>query len=134
MIGFGYLLSVSAGAASWDPVSHQKRVTALDWLITTLAFIGFSLPTFFHRIAADFDLQYSRLGWVPFIYSSTLVVSGLGQLSGSWCGSPFCLMLVLALFQTAILMRFIRTAIAEELSQGYVRTARAKGLSQISHL
>ena len=36
---------------------------------------------------------------------------------------------VLALYQSAVLMRFIRSAVAEELEQEYVRTALAKGLS-----
>jgi peptide/nickel transport system permease protein len=41
---------------------------------------------------------------------------------------------VLALYQSAVLMRFIRSSVLEELNQEYVRTAYAKGLSQISVL
>jgi peptide/nickel transport system permease protein len=37
---------------------------------------------------------------------------------------------VLALFQTATLVRFTRASVLEHLPQDYVRTARAKGLAQ----
>ena len=40
--------------------------------------------------------------------------------------------LVLGLYQSARLMRFIRSSILEELNQDYVRTAYAKGLSKFS--
>ena len=39
---------------------------------------------------------------------------------------PVC---VLALYQSAVLMRFIRSSVLEELNQDYVRTAYAKGLN-----
>ena len=42
---------------------------------------------------------------------------------------PVC---VLALYQSAILMRFIRSSVLEELNQEYVRTAYAKGLRHLA--
>jgi peptide/nickel transport system permease protein len=36
---------------------------------------------------------------------------------------------VLVLFQTAVLMRFIRAAMLDEIPQNYVKTAQAKGLT-----
>jgi peptide/nickel transport system permease protein len=41
---------------------------------------------------------------------------------------------VLAFYQSAILMRFVRAAVLDELPQEYVRTAYAKGLSQLGVL
>jgi peptide/nickel transport system permease protein len=37
---------------------------------------------------------------------------------------------VLVLFQTAVLMRFIRAAMLDEIPQNYVKTAQAKGLTR----
>ncbi len=127
VIGSGYLLSVLL-ALPLGALSAIKKGTVVDWLISTLAFIGFSLPTFFTGLLLILIFSV-HLGWLPFIYSSTLVVT---DWSSVWelVRQSVLPVMVLALFQTAILMRFVRTAIAEELPQNYVRTARAKGLSR----
>ena len=127
VIGSGYLLCVLL-ALPLGTLSAIKKGTALDWLISTLAFVGFSLPTFFTGLLLILIFSV-QLGWFPFIYSSTLVVSDWSSFLELVRQSILPVM-VLALFQTAILMRFVRAAIAEELPQGYVRTARAKGLSR----
>ncbi len=127
VIGSGYLLSVLL-AIPLGTISALKKGTALDWLISTLAFVGFSLPTFFTGLLLILIFSV-RLGWFPFIYSSTLVVSDWPSFLELVRQSILPVM-VLALFQTAILMRFIRAAISEELPQDYVRTARAKGLTR----
>ena len=126
VIGAGYLFSVLL-ALPLGTISAIKKGTGLDWLISTLAFVGFSLPTFFTGLLLILIFSV-QLGWVPFIYSSTLVVNNWGSF---WelVRQSILPVAVLALFQTAILMRFIRSAIAEELPQDYVRTAHAKGLS-----
>ncbi|MBT9311145.1 ABC transporter permease [Leptothoe kymatousa] len=127
VIGSGYLLSVLL-ALPLGTLSAIKKGTWVDGLITTLAFVGLSLPTFFTGLLLI--LLFSvQLGWVPFIYSSTLVVTNWSSFI-ELVRQSILPVLVLALFQTAVLMRFMRTAIAEELPQGYVRTARAKGLSR----
>ncbi|MEM8612859.1 MAG: ABC transporter permease [Cyanobacteria bacterium P01_H01_bin.105] len=127
VIGSGYLLSVLL-ALPLGTLSAIKKGTIVDWLITSLAFVGFSLPTFFTGLLMILIFSV-YLDWVPFIYNSTLVVTDWSSFL-TLVRQSILPMLVLALFQTAILMRFIRTAIAEELPQEYVRTARAKGLSR----
>ena len=127
VIGSGYLLSVFL-ALPLGILSALKKGTAVDWLISTLAFVGFSLPTFFTGLLLILIFSV-YLGWVPFIYSSTLVLNDWASFLELVRQSALPVA-VLALFQTAILMRFIRTAVAEELPQGYVRTARAKGLAR----
>ncbi len=127
VIGSGYVLSVLL-ALPLGTLAAIKKGTAIDWLISTLAFVGFSLPTFFTGLLSILVFSV-HLGWVPFIYSSTLVVNNWSSFL-ELVRQSILPVVVLALFQTAILMRFIRTAIAEELPQGYVRTARAKGLAR----
>lgn len=127
VIGCGYGLSVLL-ALPLGTLSALKKGTAVDWLISSLTFVGFSLPTFFTGLLLILIFSV-QLGWFPFIYSSTLVVTD-GASFVELVRQSVLPVIVLAFFQTAILMRFIRTAIAEELPQGYVRTARAKGLSR----
>jgi len=50
-------------------LSAVKPYSVFDQIATTLAFIGYSLPTFFTGLL--FILVFSiSLGWLPFIYSS----------------------------------------------------------------
>ncbi|MEO0867081.1 MAG: ABC transporter permease [Cyanobacteria bacterium J06642_11] len=127
VIGSGYVLSVLM-ALPLGILSAVKKGTWVDWIVTTFAFIGLSLPTFFTGLLLILVFSV-QLGWVPFIYSSTLVVTNWGSFM-ELIRQSILPVVVLACFQTAVLMRFIRTAIAEELPQGYVRTGRAKGLSR----
>ncbi|NMG09093.1 ABC transporter permease [Brasilonema sp. UFV-L1] len=117
----GALLAVPLGV-----ISALKRNSILDTILTTIVFLGFSLPTFFTGLL--FIIIFSvQLKWLPFIYNSTLQVtdweSFIGQIKQSIM--PVC---VLTLWQTALLMRFVRSEVLEKLHQDYVRTAYAKGL------
>ena len=127
IIGIAYLLSVAL-AFPLGIVAALKRDTWVDRGITTLAFMGFSTPTFFSGLLLIIVFSV-RLGWLPFIYDSTLQVADLGSF---WQLVKQSVMpiTVLVLFQTAVLLRFIRAAMLEEIPQGYVKTARAKGLSR----
>ncbi|MEO0828314.1 MAG: ABC transporter permease [Cyanobacteria bacterium J06639_16] len=125
VIGAAYLLSVAL-AFPLGLMSALNRHSIFDRIATTTAFMGFSLPTFFTGLL--FIILFSvRLGWFPFIYDSTLQVTNWDTL---WALIKQSVMPigVLTLFQTAVLMRFVRAAVLEELPQGYVQTAYAKGL------
>jgi peptide/nickel transport system permease protein len=69
------------------------------------------------------------LGWFPFIYNSTLEVKDWPSFVAQVRQSVLPIG-VLALFQTATLMRFMRSAALEQVYRDYVRTARAKGLQE----
>ena len=128
VLGAGYLVSLLL-AIPLGILSAVKRNSWIDRMITTISFIGFSLPTFFTGLV--FILVFSvQLGWVPFIYSSTLIVQDVASFI-QLVKQSVLPVIVLALFQTAILMRFVRAAVIEELPQGYVQTAYAKGLSKL---
>ena len=129
VVGLAYLLGVLI-AFPLGIISALKRYSLTDQAITTFAFLGFSLPTFFTGIL--FIIIFSvKLNWLPFIYNSTLQVtdweSFIAQVKQTIM--PVC---VLALYQSAILMRFIRSSVLEELNQEYVRTAYAKGLRRLA--
>jgi peptide/nickel transport system permease protein len=108
--------------------SALKPYSFFDQAATTVAFIGFSLPTFFTGLL--FILLFSIwLDWLPFIYRADISGSGWPWL---WQHIKQAIMpvAVLGLFQGAALTRFMRSAVLEVIRLDYVNTARAKGLSE----
>jgi len=108
--------------------SAVRPYSIFDQIATTLAFIGFSLPTFFTGLL--FILLFSiYLDWLPFIYRADIDATGFRWL---WAHIRQAIMpvTVLGLFQGASLTRFTRSSVLEVIRLEYVNTARAKGLSE----
>ncbi|MDI3341177.1 MAG: ABC transporter permease [Sphaerobacter sp.] len=125
VIGVAYVISVLI-AIPIGVLSAVKQYSVFDNIATTIAFIGFSLPTFFTGLLLIIVFSV-KLGWLPFIYRSTIDTPGL---LGVWEHIKQAIMpvTVLALFESAALMRYVRASMLETIHQDYVRTARAKGL------
>ncbi len=109
-------------------LSALRPYSLLDQVATTIAFIGFSLPTFFTGLL--FILLFSiHLGWLPFIYRADIAATGW-----QWYWEHFKQAImpisVLGLFQGASLTRYTRSAVLDVIRLDYVNTARAKGLSE----
>lgn len=113
------------------PVGVQaatRPYSIFDQVANTLAFIGFSLPTFFTGIL--FILIFSvKLDWLPLVYSTEINSTGIGWL-GEEIRQAIMPVMVLALFQAASMTRFVRSAMLDVIRLDYVTTARAKGLGQ----
>jgi peptide/nickel transport system permease protein len=109
-------------------LSARRPYSIFDQIATTLAFIGFSLPTFFTGLL--FILLFSLyLDWLPFIYRADIQASGFQWL---WENLKQGIMpiTVLGLFQGAQLTRFVRAAVLDVVQLDYIRTARSKGLAE----
>ena len=109
-------------------LSAMRPYSIFDQVATTLAFIGFSLPTFFTGLL--FILFFSiYLDWLPFIYRADIDATGPAWV---WAHLKQGIMpiTVLGLFQGATLTRFVRSAVLDVIRLDYVTTARAKGLSE----
>jgi peptide/nickel transport system permease protein len=105
-----------------------KPYSVFDQVANTLAFVGFSLPTFFTGIL--FILIFSvKLDWLPSVYSPDIDAAGrrwvIEQLR-----QAIMPVMVLGLFQAASLTRFVRSAVLDVIRLDYVTTARAKGIGQ----
>ncbi len=129
VVGVAYLFSLTL-ALPIGIFSALRQYSLFDHIATTFAFIGFSVPTFFTGLLLIIFLSV-KLNWLPFIYDSTLQVRDLASL-GQQVRQSIMPILVLALFQTATLVRYTRASMLENLPQDYVRTARAKGLAETS--
>ena len=108
--------------------THQYSVR--DYTVTIVTMIGISLPSFFFA-ALLIKIFSSWLGWFP--------ASGLVSGSSSAEGFAHVLdmlhhlvlpMVVLVVLSIGGLMRYTRTNMLEVLNSDYIRTARAKGLSE----
>ena len=127
---FQFLIAIPLGVSS---ATHQysKR----DYAVTVLTMIGISLPTYFFAaiIVKVFSVEF---GWFP---SNGLISANKiypDNFSG-WLSETGDMIhhLVLPILCTVILsigslMRYTRTNTLEVLSADYIRTARAKGLSE----
>jgi peptide/nickel transport system permease protein len=109
-------------------LSAVRPYSIFDQLATTLAFVGFSLPTFFTGLL--FILLFSiYLDWLPFIYRADIGETGLRWVWGQ-IKQGVMPITVLGLFQGAQLTRFVRSSVLEVIRLDYINTARAKGLSE----
>ena len=108
--------------------SALRPYSVFDQAATTLAFIGFSLPTFFTGLV--FILVFSiTLNWLPFVYQADIPATGWRWWweQARQAAMPVA---VLGLFQGATLTRFVRSAVLDVIRLEFVNTARAKGLSE----
>ena len=114
-------------------VSAIKQYSIFDVVATTIAFAGQSIPIFWFGLL------------LIIIFHSTLTnpLTGAPLLPGggmSTLGAPFSVVdyivhlilpvIMLALYQTAYVTRFVRASMLDVIHLDYVRTARAKGLKE----
>ena len=124
IIEFGLAIPIGVLAA-------VRRDTVLDKGITVVVFLGFAVPTFWLALLLMYFFGV-RLNWLPISGLHTL-----GYESYSWFGRlwdltkhlilPIC---VASFGSFAGVSRYMRSAMLQVISQDYITTARAKGLSE----
>ena len=108
--------------------SALRPYSICDQIANLLAFIGFSLPTFFTGLL--FILLFSiYLDWLPFVFRTDIAATGW-----HWYWEQFkqavMPVAVLALLQAASWTRYMRSSVLEVIRLDFVTTARAKGLPE----
>ncbi len=125
-----FAIAIPLGVSS---ATHQYSVR--DYTVTVLTMIGLSLPTYFFAAIAV-KVFSVELGWLPangLIYASKNYAENfVGFMSKT---GDVILHLILPIFVSVVLslgglMRYTRTNTLEVLNADYIRTARAKGLSE----
>jgi peptide/nickel transport system permease protein len=136
-ITLAYLISIPLGV-----YSAVKQYSLVDQIITVLLFVLYSLPTFWLGTmfivflasgkflvcpwTADrscFPLQ----GWHAFTGFETMT---LGQKIGDVAWHLVLPVITLTYPALAVISRYMRAGMLDNLRQDYIRTARAKGLSE----
>ncbi len=105
-----------------------RPYSIFDQIASTLAFVGFSLPTFFTGIL--FILIFSiYLDWLPFVYRTDISATGW-QWYWEHIRQAAMPVAVLGLFQGASWTRYVRSSVLDVVRLDHVTTARAKGLAE----
>ncbi len=116
-----------------------KQYSRFDYVVTTIAFVGSSMPTFFFGILMIlfFSITLKELGgfYLPPGNAMSVrdyTIPGLGVIDAKSFADQLLHWImpvtVLTMVSVAGWSRFIRSSMLEVMRQDYVRTARAKGL------
>ena len=116
-------------AFPWN-ICITRQYTKTDYLIVFLALAGISLPSFF--LAAVLQRTFSMgLGWLPLSGMVTARENFTGFRLTLDIGYHFILPItVFVITGVGSWLRYVRTNMLEVLNADYIRTARAKGLSE----
>lgn len=125
-----FLIAIPLGISS---ATHQYSIR--DYAVTVFTMIGISLPTYFFAAIA-IKIFAVDLGWLPV----NGLISSSANYPATFAGQmqklgDISIHLILPIFVSVVLsigglMRYTRTNTLEVLNADYIRTARAKGLSE----
>ena len=123
---FELLIAVPLGI-----VAATKQYSVTDYTVTTVALLGMSLPTFF--FATLLKLVFSvKLGWFDLVGLTGRDFNTLSHFGQILDMAKHLVLPIVTLVFISIgpWMRYVRTNMLEVLNADYIRTARAKGLSE----
>lgn len=126
-------------------IAAYKADSFADQVTRIISLLGASMPPFWSGLLILF-LFYYRLGWAPgpgrinsrigapesvtglFVFDSLLK----GNMPAFWSSLSHLVLpsIILGWFTLALISRITRSSMLEVLSQDYIRTARAKGVSE----
>lgn len=112
-------------------LAARKQYSRADYAITVFALAGISLPTFF--LATILKYVFSiQLGWFDLYGLTGRFFTSMTPWQQMWDIAYHMVLPVVTLMMLSIggLMRYTRTNMLEVLNSDYIRTARAKGLSE----
>jgi len=127
VIGASQLLALAIAL----PVGIYSAVKPYSWfdrIASSLAFVGFSLPTFFTGILLILVFSI-KLDWLPFVYRADLTSTGWAWWSEQ-IRQSIMPVTVLGLFQGASWTRYVRSSMLDVVRLDHVTTARSKGLAE----
>jgi peptide/nickel transport system permease protein len=127
VIGSAQLIAIVV-ALPVGVLAGTRPYSVFDQIANTLAFVGFSLPTFFTGLLLIlvFSIQ---LDWLPFVYRTDITATGLAWV-WEYAKQAIMPVTVLGLFQGASLVRYVRSAVLDVARLDYVTTARSKGIGE----
>ena len=126
-------VSLILGTAIAIPVgtrSAYRQYSLFDNIGTVITMIGYSIPTFFTGLLMIIIFSV-KLGWFPSFYTTTHDIDWTSW-DSIWFQIKQMIMpvTVLTFFNAAVLSRFTRSSVLDNLHEDYVRTARSKGLAE----
>ncbi|MEM9434825.1 MAG: ABC transporter permease [Pseudomonadota bacterium] len=132
VVGTAYVVGILI-ALPIGIISAYRQYSVFDQAGTFISMIGFSVPPFFSGVLVivvfSVIIPTDSFFWLPSIYDTTHEVVDWESFKYQFRQMIMPVM-VLALQITAQISRFTRASMLDNLNQDYVRTARAKGLSE----
>ncbi|MEM7772458.1 MAG: ABC transporter permease [Cyanobacteria bacterium P01_E01_bin.6] len=119
MLAFSSLIITILIGVTTGFFAAYKRGTWLDTTLMTGAIVGISIPSFWLGLMLMYVFSI-RLGWLP--------------VSGTDFKNLILPALTLGLANAAAVSRLTRSSMLDVLNQNYMRTARAKGLAEVTVL
>ena len=127
-LAFGTVILALLIAVPLGTVAAWRMGGWLDRLLSGFSVAGFSVPVFVIGYLLIY-LFAIRLEWLP--------VQGYKSISGPSAAGPWAWMrqlilpwMTLAMIYVALIARVTRASVSEALTEDYIRTARAKGISE----
>jgi peptide/nickel transport system permease protein len=111
--------------------SALRQYTLIDQVVTTGSFIGYSMPIFFIALASMYLFAVNFRKWgLPYLPTVGMFDPKIGKTT-----SQVALHMILPIFSMSVISisgysRYVRSQMLEVISQDYIRTAYAKGLSE----
>ena len=126
------LIAIPLGIAA-----ARKQYSFTDYSVTVIALIGISLPSFFFATILKYIFSI-KLGWLDLSGTVSRMHQSMTEFQQLLDIAKHMILPVITVTVVSIggLMRYVRTNMLEVLNSDYIRTARAKGLSErrvISH-
>ncbi len=122
---FEFMVAIPLGITA---ATHQYSIR--DYVVTVLVMIGISLPSFFFGQVLKI-LFAMKLGWFPASGLVDASVSNTGfDLLVDYASHMFIPVLTIVILSIGARMRMTRTNMLEVMNSDYIRTARAKGLTE----
>ena len=111
--------------------SAIRQYSFFDYVFTSVSFLGFAMPTFWLALLLQIVFVDIYLKWnVRIFYTSGLNSPGQGTWSLDRLQHIALPVMTLCIISFALYSRYMRASMLDVINTDYVRTARAKGLSE----
>ncbi len=131
LMGASLIIAIVIGVTA-GIVSAVYRYSVLDYVITTVAFFGQSMPVFWFALMMQLAFAVHGIP-LPFGYLIQLPSAGISSSDTFDLGDRLSHLVlpaaVLSFLSIALFSRFMRSSLLEVLGTDYIRTAAAKGLA-----
>jgi peptide/nickel transport system permease protein len=119
------------GACVVGIYSALRQYSLMDHAITTLSFVGYSMPIFFIALLSMFIFAVLFKRWgLPYLPTVGMFDPQVGKTTSQVIWHMILPVVSLTVISLASYSRYIRSTMLEVLSQDYIRTAKAKGLAK----
>src|SRR5690606_6449923 len=112
-------------------ISALRQYSHLDNALTTLSFIGFSMPIFLIAVGFMYIFAVKFREWgLPYFPTSGMFDPRQGRTVAQVAWHLVLPVMSIAIISVARYSRYVRSTMLETINSDYIRTARAKGLSE----